>query len=321
MNNINVKEAFNLSAMLLQHGSIQDLTHAIIEFFNSINGIQNTFSYEIYIEKSESNKLYVRRFPLTLDENYRDNNTDLLVEYLANGKRGVTFFEYKQEHWIILDVDNIKPRRIVLLKGSVDEDTATVIQGVFSVYSGQLALLDSKERDSLTHLPNRQTLERTLNDIVIYYRGKNKQETSLSSWVAMLDIDHFKKINDQFGHVYGDEVLLHFSYLLDSTFRHTDFLFRFGGEEFVVILNNCDPEGAKYALDRLRQAVEAFKFPSGHVTVSVGYTLINHIIPPRVLIEQADHALYQAKNNGRNRVELFDTSTYKEVNKGDIEVF
>ncbi len=321
MKNMDVKGVFNLTAMLLKHGTIQELTHAIIDFFNSLDEIQNTFSYELYIEKSENNKLYIRRFPLTLEENYRDNNSELLKNYLKDGNGGVTHFEYKQEHWTILDVNTIKPRRILLLKGQVNDDIKTVVDGIFSIYANQLALLDSKERDSLTHLPNRQTLEKTLNDIVIYFRGKHNQDNIKNSWVAILDIDFFKKINDKYGHVYGDEVLLQFSYLMDSTFRHTDFLFRFGGEEFVIVLNNCDVNGARYSLERFRKAVELHKFPSGQVSVSIGYTIINHVIPPRSLIEQADHALYEAKNNGRNQVVLFENKASNEIKRGDVELF
>lgn len=318
-----IRKAFELSAMLLAHNNYQSLTHAILHYFSSMPGVDEVASYEIFSGSHDSKSISIRRFPLTLDEGYRDDNTDLLTRHLRIGKGGVTLVNEDGEHWILLDVaKSVKPRRIILIKGQVSGPGMTIVEGLYSIYANQVALLDSKERDVLTRLPSRQTLEQTLNDIVVFYRGKNKRQNFKHSWVAVLDIDHFKDINDRFGHLYGDEVLLHFASLMERIFRHTDFLFRFGGEEFVVILNNTDVDGALNTLDRFRQTVENYEFPSGRVTVSIGYTMVDPIAPPGLHLEYADKALYDAKKRGRNRIVGYhDLELTRPGEDADIEMF
>ena len=323
MNNEAVKKAFELSAMLLAHNSYQSLTHAILHYFSSMEGVQEVASYEVFFGSGRPDNFSIRRFPLTLDEDYRDDNTDLLTRHMQSSKGGVKLIEEVGVPWIMLDVaKSVKPRRIILIKGKVSDNRMTIVEGLYSVYANQVALLDSKERDVLTRLPNRQTLDQTLSDILVFYRGKKARATFKHSWVAVLDIDHFKSINDRFGHLYGDEVLLHFSSVMEKCFRHTDFLFRYGGEEFVVIMNNTDNKGAFETLERFRQAIEEYEFPSGRVTVSIGYTLIDPIAPPSLHLEYADRALYEAKNRGRNQTVGSDELELKESSSdGEIEMF
>lgn len=317
-----VKHAFELSAMFLAHNTMPSLTNAMMNFLGSMSGITDVASYEIFTDPSDKKNITIRRFPLTLDENYRDANTGMLLEFIAGSEGGVSTFENKSERWIFLDIVNpVQPRRILMMHGNVSRDDMTIIEGLYSVYANQLALLDSKERDSLTRLPNRQTLATTLNDIIVFYRSRKARNELKYSWLAILDIDNFKQVNDKYGHLYGDEVLLHFSYLMQKIFRHTDFLFRYGGEEFVAIVNNCDSEGARYALDRFREAVEQYNFPSGSITISIGCTVIDSIVPPAMLLEQADHALYYAKSNGRNRVVLFSDLIKGISHTGNVELF
>ncbi|HKK15693.1 MAG TPA: GGDEF domain-containing protein [Gammaproteobacteria bacterium] len=320
--NKEIKNAFELSAAFLAHKTIQSLTHAMMSYFGSLDGIINVASYEIFTDSSKTDSVSIRRFPLTLDENYRDSNTELLLQFLPTSHGGVFTLENKDGHWIFLDVvKDVKPRRVIMLYGRVDPDDMITIEGLYQVYANQVALLDSKERDALTHLSNRQTLALTLNDIIVFYRNRKIREDLKYSWVAILDIDHFKHINDQFGHLYGDEVLLHFSYLMERIFRHTDFLFRYGGEEFVVIINNCDEKGATLSLERFRESVRIYDFPSGKITVSIGCTMIDTIVPPSLLLERADRALYHAKNNGRNQVVLFNELETNTSPGGDVELF
>lgn len=317
-----IKNAFELSAAFLAHKTIQSLTHAMMNYFSSLEGIIDVASYEIFTDSSKTDSITIRRFPLTLDENYRDSNTELLLHFLPISHGGVFSLENKEGHWIFLDVvKDVKPRRVIMLNGKASPDDMSIIEGLYRVYANQVALLDSKERDALTHLSNRQTLAMTLNDIIVFYRSRRIRKELKYSWVAILDIDHFKHVNDQFGHLYGDEVLLHFSYLMEKIFRHTDFLFRYGGEEFVVIINNCDEKGAKLSLERFREAVRVYDFPSGHITVSIGCTMIDSIVPSSLLLERADRALYHAKGNGRNQVVLFNDLEPESLTSGGVELF
>jgi diguanylate cyclase (GGDEF)-like protein len=122
-------------------------------------------------------------------------------------------------------------------------------------------------------------------------------------WIAVADIDHFKNINDRFGHLYGDEVLILLSRIMMRSFRMEDRLFRFGGEEFVIVLSPCSPSNAQMVLERFRTAIEKYDFPQvGRVTISMGYTRIRSDDLPPVAVGRGDEALYYAKRNGRNRV-------------------
>ncbi len=135
------------------------------------------------------------------------------------------------------------------------------------------------------------------------------------NWLAILDIDHFKKINDQYGHMYGDEVLLLFSEIMQDTFRFNDLLFRYGGEEFVVCLFNVNKEGAITALERFRRAIEDYALPSNRgITVSIGLAKVLDKELPSNLLDRADIALYEAKETGRNKlcVSRLEESTISE---------
>ena len=100
---------------------------------------------------------------------------------------------------------------------------------------------------------------------------RNVQDNS-THWLAVSDIDFFKRVNDDFGHLYGDEVLLLMANIMRETFRGTDILFRFGGEEFVIVLRSTNQQGAHQALERFRITVEEYDFPQvGNVTISIGY--------------------------------------------------
>jgi diguanylate cyclase (GGDEF)-like protein len=134
-------------------------------------------------------------------------------------------------------------------------------------------------------------------------------------------------VNDQYGHLIGDEVLLLFSQLMKQTFRNSDHLFRFGGEEFVGIFECTYPQDISKALNRFREAISNFDFPQvGKVTVSAGYTEIAAYDISSHLIDRADLALYYAKNNGRNRSchyeQLITAGSLQENKKeGEIELF
>lgn len=323
MSSVEIKQALEFAASFLIHQSYQSLTHALLDYFNTLEGVTDVASYEVFGTALNDKTISLRRFPLTLNERFTDKNTVLLTSFILNSNGGVTTTINQHDNWIFIDViNNVKPRRVILIQGRVDVDQMNIIEGLYSVYANQVALLDSKERDVLTSLPNRQTLETTLHDILVFYRQRKLEKDPKHSWIAVLDIDHFKNINDQFGHLYGDEVLVHFSNLMETSFRHTDFLFRYGGEEFVVIINNADSAEATHVFDSFRKKVESFDFPSGKVTVSIGFTLIDPDAPQSLLIENADRAVYEAKNNGRNQVVMADyTNANPSPNFGEIDMF
>lgn len=158
--------------------------------------------------------------------------------------------------------------------------------------------------DPLTGLFNRRHFESNLDRE--YSRAKRyKNELSF----AIIDIDFFKKINDTYGHSCGDYVLKEVAYIISNTFRISDMVFRYGGEEFVVILTETPLENSIIPLERLRKAVEASKFVFNKqeikVTVSIGASSINEDVASAwEMFDLADKALYFAKENGRNQVKL-----------------
>jgi diguanylate cyclase (GGDEF)-like protein len=130
---------------------------------------------------------------------------------------------------------------------------------------------------------------------------------ALLCWLAVMDIDHFKRINDSFGHIIGDEVLILLSQLMRDSFRLHDQLFRFGGEEFVAVLRTGSAEDTARILERFRERVAENAFPLvGQVTISIGYTLVDPLDTPTELVARADSALYYAKQNGRNLVACYE---------------
>ncbi|MDD5242330.1 MAG: GGDEF domain-containing protein [Sulfuricella sp.] len=194
-----------------------------------------------------------------------------------------------------------------------------LISGLLRIYQNFLSIINENERDKLTGLLNRKTFDDKISKIlqanadrdasgktsVVEHRHGRDEKTS--NWLALLDIDHFKRINDTFGHLYGDEVLLLFSRIMKETFRSSDLLFRYGGEEFIVVLPAEGIGGAWTALERFREAVESFNFPQvGQVTVSIGFVDMGNQCIPATLVGHADQALYFAKQNGRNRVCMYD---------------
>ena len=136
--------------------------------------------------------------------------------------------------------------------------------------------------------------------------------------LLMLDIDHFKKINDTHGHLVGDEAIRHVARRAVQTLRTTDVVARYGGEEFVVFLPGEDLDGAAQAAERLREAVREPFVPGGladvalTVTVSVGVTAFRpSATDVSALLGEADQALYRSKQGGRNRVTVFSKGESK----------
>jgi diguanylate cyclase (GGDEF)-like protein len=197
---------------------------------------------------------------------------------------------------------------------ALDLQARRTVLSVLRVYCNFQALLDDNERDMLTRLLNRKTFD------ACFWRAAaapsapplpapaGRQEARQpclpgSAWLAVIDIDHFKRVNDTFGHLMGDEVLLLLSRLMRGSFRFQDHLFRFGGEEFVVLMRCPHQSAAEAALERLRSHVRHHEFPQvGRITVSIGCTQLRDGDTPQSAFERADQAVYHAKQHGRDQV-------------------
>ncbi|MCU7917110.1 MAG: GGDEF domain-containing protein [Candidatus Thiodiazotropha sp. (ex Dulcina madagascariensis)] len=154
--------------------------------------------------------------------------------------------------------------------------------------------------DSLTGVKNRTAFDANFSREIEFNRRK---QTDLS--LIVMDIDFFKRINDQYGHAVGDQVLEAVANTVEQTIRSSDALYRYGGEEFVVVLNGTDMDGAKLLAERIRENIEKLRIKSLKdiaITLSLGVTVLREDDTAQTLFERADAALYSAKTNGRNQV-------------------
>jgi diguanylate cyclase (GGDEF)-like protein len=237
------------------------------------------------------------------------------VENLANGFRV----------WFPLWIDGkVVTCFEIHKKNPMSRKTNELIQGMLGVYGNFVSLLDYSERDSLTGLLNRKTFENHFSKVHIqseaelselsklsdlsYPHQDRRHETGIKKqWLAVVDIDHFKHVNDTLGHLYGDEVLILIGQLMTASFRSQDRIFRFGGEEFVIMIYATTLENVCMIVERFRAMVEGHLFPQvGHITVSVGFTSFEPEESPVVTLGHADEALYYAKAHGRNMVCYYD---------------
>jgi diguanylate cyclase (GGDEF)-like protein len=186
-------------------------------------------------------------------------------------------------------------------------------------FENQLRQWEFANLDTLTRLLNRKTFDAQF-DLIIAEADRSERQASerrqgdpqdeRPSWLGVADIDHFKRINDNFGHLFGDEVLLRIADLMRASFRSGDKLFRFGGEEFVVMLRNVAEDDVGAVFERFRVAVELHEFPQvGRVTCSLGYCRIDARLSPAELLGQADEALYYGKEHGRNQINGYEDLT------------
>ena len=256
-----------------------------------------------------------------------------VLDYLDDGAHRIVFPVIRLDQPIYL-ID-------LTLSDDFSADQRVVLMGLIEYFGNHIALLDYGEADTLTGLSSRKTFDKHLFELLGQAatdeilggltdasQRRRSNDGNTSHWLAVCDIDHFKQVNDNFGHLIGDEVLIMLAQLMRHSFRFDDQLFRFGGEEFVALLQPTDQESALATLERFRTNVENQIFSRiGHVTLSIGFSrLLPHDTPADV-IDRADEALYYAKQHGRNRVACYEMLVAgqqiaaKEFAKGEVELF
>jgi len=194
-----------------------------------------------------------------------------------------------QDFWLAIEIEPLKNKQ-----GDVIGFTSVSVDITDKKKVEALSLTDS-----LTGLANRRQLDCVFTTEMARARRYN---TDLA--IVMIDIDHFKRINDRYGHIVGDDVIKGFANLLQTNIRQDDTPCRWGGEEFLLILPNTDIDGAARIANLLRTAFALFEFPTDNAqTCSFGTAQWNHTESLDGLLGRADKALFQAKDNGRNRIE------------------
>lgn len=171
----------------------------------------------------------------------------------------------------------------------------------------QARLENESMRDPLTGAYNRRQLSMNLETCIA-----QKKRNNLDSVILMIDIDHFKRINDQFGHDSGDRVIKHLATMLIEQTREIDLLFRVGGEEFILLMQGMNVSEALIIAKKLRTNIKEEKIIKNcSVTVSIGVSSTVNTVSEDLWVKHADEALYKAKNSGRDQVQLYNPSITK----------
>ncbi|MCF8168887.1 MAG: GGDEF domain-containing protein [Rhodoferax sp.] len=202
----------------------------------------------------------------------------------------------------------------IVVDGELSKMDQHMVAGVLQIYRNFVSVIQHSQTDQLTGLANRKTFDECVARVHELIQPENENisddrrgATHLSYWLVMVDIDHFKSVNDRFGHLYGDEVLVLLAQTMQTSFRENDLIFRFGGEEFVLIIRCADHAACLTTLERFRVKVEQRSIPQvGHITVSMGVTQMERSTFAATMVDHADQALYHSKRNGRNQVTFYE---------------
>lgn len=331
MDNLEIAEILDQVIELTSEKDSNALELALAHSLFKLVGIQNVVVYTArHINKaslaSASKEPRNKDQPIPaelLDDLNQCLSTAQIIELSKDGKN-MTLFP--------LQSAKKQPLAVVVVKESEGDNRHILAIQVLRIYHNFLALMNENERDTLTGLLNRKTFDQKISTIISNLQKTNKrrrEDDDGASYLAIFDIDHFKNVNDTYGHLIGDEVLLTFSQLMDKHFRGKDLLFRFGGEEFVGVYPCPDDATMAEILNRFRNVIASHNFPQvGKVTVSCGFTKVEpHDLPPNI-IGRADTALYHAKETGRNQVCQYENlvaeghlKAKEESDSGDIELF
>ena len=250
-----------------------------------------------------------------LNSTSSDQHLSLVRKAFAHGHAAMR--QTDQVYLAAFPVASLNDINFCLLVASYSPLSATerqLVGSFFRIYHNFCRLLEDAQTDELTGLLNRKTFDENFqrisaelldddNEVDAKDRRHLVEQRADNYWMAVVDIDHFKRVNDTFGHIYGDEVLILLSRLMQRVFRREDLLYRFGGEEFVIIARCGGLENARALFERLRQEVAEQEFPQiGQVTISSGVVQVQPGVLATTLMDQADQALYYAKSHGRNRL-------------------
>ena len=308
-------------------GSNQELKASIDELISSEKGFSQEINERLYTEylkgdkkeilqevHKETHKIFQNIFRATLSTNdLASDYSDKMEEYSnklhnANDLTQIQHFIVD----IIKDTNNMAESSRQLNQ-QLEEATSQI--------ENLSKQLEETERevllDGLTGLNNRKAFNRKIKELC----GKFDKNEGFFS-VVMLDIDYFKKVNDQYGHQIGDEVLCIVGSQLKENLKGKDFPARYGGEEFIILLPNTTLDNACVVADQIREKISKKRLkikktgkPIGNITVSIGVSEIRERDTAISVVERADSALYMAKDSGRNNVksekdlELAETRT------------
>lgn len=331
--NVDTRTIFHLLKHLTRQNSVTDLVAALTELLAvNFSGVRLTV-YELRTTRSEYSKLQCIICLDTVGQSpalYLNDEEDMYRTYLEKTDQSVS---QNGQTTLLMPVELYDKSISHLIKVShpyVDTPALDLLTGLIDIFRDIFRNQQEKSYDPLTRILNRQAFDQIASDLA-YGNRKMQHNTSpfsKSSFkaVAILDIDRFKHINDQFGHAIGDETLVLFAQTVRLVLRQEDMFFRYGGEEFVIFVKDVDFERAYGVLERCRESIESRRFPQvGQVTVSIGFADLAPNTHPVETLSKADKALYYVKQNGRNQVRSYEELlrngqlTPIEINQGSVD--
>jgi len=320
------KQTVHIIGSLIEMTGHRNQELIAISLVKTVFQLLSSTRVELY-EVQKENELVVLKHLAHIDDKGVSDKLDTSSENFKNKPSEAIIQSIDEKKNVILDLQNGEKQSIIPIFNDKENVVGLLInmgtaclpesqqltKGVLQLYQNFRSLLDNSQHDSMTGLLNRETFVESLIKIISDSRlkadvlkttGSTRKPTNkknFSYWLGLIDIDHFKRINNTFGHLYGDEVILLLVKLMRESFRKEDLLFRYGGEEFIAVINASSKEDAVKAFERLRANVEAHTFGiAGSVTISIGYVKIGDNELPLSIVGKADKALYYSKENGRN---------------------
>jgi diguanylate cyclase (GGDEF)-like protein len=260
-------------------------------------------------------KLTKRKGGLDGQRNVSSASLAVSVKLCIEQRREICFSNGLHQELAVPIIINDKLTKVLLVSAPLlTEQDRVLLRGFAKVYENYFHIVVESETDSLTNLLNRKAfLPQLYSSVEIacdllqeQAQASQDADEELKLWICIFDIDYFKKINDTFGHLYGDEVLLQVSALMKQVFSDQDLMFRFGGDEFVIL---PAPRSRRALIELCQEFTQNLaqlqQERLGGIRISMGIVGIDPRVDPGTLLNQADNALYFVKGNGRNQVAFY----------------
>uniref|UniRef100_UPI004047154D sensor domain-containing diguanylate cyclase n=1 Tax=Aliarcobacter sp. TaxID=2321116 RepID=UPI004047154D len=278
--------------------------------------LDNIPSY-VYIKNKNSKYIYANKLTLQLfncleEELIGRSDFDFFPSALASYLREVdlkVLSGLNNEEEIVVDnSDGSKTTYLEIKSPILSSNNPNEIIGLLGISTDiskmkqlEVELIKSSNTDPLTNLNNRKYYNETILKLIGLF---NRYKTPFT--FVIFDIDNFKQINDKYGHNEGDNVLINLSNFIKFHIRENDYIFRIGGEEFVILLSNTNIDNGKQLCKNICEGVSKSKdiLKTKRITISIGATEIKENDSTDSIFKRADSLLYNAKNNGKNRVEI-----------------